>query len=379
MRRLQCLDGLRGILAVYVMAGHLLPFLVLPAAFAPLRAAASHGLAAVDLFFALSGLVIVQSLGGFGDRAGPFLLARAARLFPTYLVVLLAAGLVLALGDPLSAMPWLSGPGAGHGARAIWQPGWPLPWRAHLLAHLTMTHGLLPHAVLPYAYVSILGPAWSLSTEWQFYLLIPLLVAAIGGSRQHPFRLAAAFLALAALGLAAQHVLPAPWRFSRAFLPNAAPYFALGIASTPLFRQPRWADFAGYALVLAAVLVFALARGGGGKLLPPLAWTLCLAVQAAPGHVLLRPFARLLRAGPVLWLGAVSYPLYLVNEPVQRLLALVIAPLCGGNGAVFSLAWAPAAVVLPLAAAWLLHRHVERPSHRWGRAVAARHALAASF
>jgi peptidoglycan/LPS O-acetylase OafA/YrhL len=47
MKRLTRLDGLRGVLAVYVMIGHAMPFVLLPGwAKAPF----SHGEAAVDLF-----------------------------------------------------------------------------------------------------------------------------------------------------------------------------------------------------------------------------------------------------------------------------------------------------------------------------------------
>jgi peptidoglycan/LPS O-acetylase OafA/YrhL len=54
-----CLDGLRGVLAFYVMLGHTLPFAPLPHW---LHWLFLHGGAGVDVFFILSGLVIVQSL-----------------------------------------------------------------------------------------------------------------------------------------------------------------------------------------------------------------------------------------------------------------------------------------------------------------------------
>lgn len=57
MKRLECLDGLRGVLAVYVMLGHMAPFAALPSWIA---GSLSHGGAAVDVFFMLSGLVILR-------------------------------------------------------------------------------------------------------------------------------------------------------------------------------------------------------------------------------------------------------------------------------------------------------------------------------
>jgi len=63
----------------------------------------------------------------------------------------------------------------------------------------------------------------------------------------------------------------------------------------------------------------------------------------------------------VQWLGVVSYPLYLVNEPVQRACAMLVAPLVHGNAAVFTAVWLPIAVVAPVVAAGWVHRFIESP------------------
>src|ERR1700709_1502871 len=84
MKRLECLDGLRGVLALYVAVGHMASFAQLPGW---LVRALSHGEAAVDVFFILSGMVILRSLDGFGYRATPFLAARVFRIFPVFLAV----------------------------------------------------------------------------------------------------------------------------------------------------------------------------------------------------------------------------------------------------------------------------------------------------
>jgi peptidoglycan/LPS O-acetylase OafA/YrhL len=176
--RLRALDGLRGVLALYILLGHTAPFLRLPPACGGVAAALSHGRGAVELFFVLSGMVILRSLGAGSARvnAGPFLAARAGRLLPVYALALALAVVALSCGNPFAAMPYLLGSAA---ARDIAETVWPRPWLAHLAAHMTLTQGALPPALLPDAEFTILGPAWSLSTEWQFYL---------GHARHPPWR-----------------------------------------------------------------------------------------------------------------------------------------------------------------------------------------------
>ena len=332
MQRLARMDGLRGILAVYVMLGHAMPFTDLPNW---ITAPFGHGEAAVDLFFALSGLVIVNSLERFGGEFLPFMAARARRLLPVYFVVLGLSIALLVLGNPLAAMPWVGPAGA-----LFWAAGLPqgFPW--HLAAHLFLLHGVMPQGLLPYAYVTLLGPAWSLSTEWQFYVVIGLAA---------PKRLGLFALAMLAAG-AAYHFLNLPpwWQFSRAFLPDAAPYFALGVGSAVWLRG-------GGKKIFAVCLLGACGIGwlnGPDKALVPLAWA---AAMLAQDH----KWGAVLESRGMRYLGAISYPLYLLNEPVQRGLAMLLAPLAHGGATVFMLVWLPAAVVTPVLAAALLHHGVE--------------------
>src|SRR5208282_1179313 len=134
VKRLECLDGLRGALALYVLLTHMAPFAVLPPA---LLALLSHGEAGVDLFFMLSGLVIVRSLEQFDYHARPFLIARAARIFPVFLPVFAFAVAVQPVAVDFAHMPWI---GPDSTARLIWSDGWPASWALELAAHLTMLH-----------------------------------------------------------------------------------------------------------------------------------------------------------------------------------------------------------------------------------------------
>ena len=102
MKRLECLDGLRGVLAVYVLVSHMAPFAALPAW---ISSPLSHGGAAVDVFFILSGLVIVRSLESFQFDARRFLIMRGSRIYPVFLVMVVVAAAAQALPVDFSAMP----------------------------------------------------------------------------------------------------------------------------------------------------------------------------------------------------------------------------------------------------------------------------------
>jgi peptidoglycan/LPS O-acetylase OafA/YrhL len=360
MRRLVCMDGLRGLLAFYVMLSHTLPFAPLPRW---LNWLFQHGGAGVDVFFILSGLVIVQSLDSFRYHVRPFLIARVARIYPVFLLVFVFAVAVQPLATGFERMAWI---GPDSPARSIWSGGWPQDWGGFIATHMTMTHGLFPNGVLPNVWVGFLGAAWSLSTEWQFYLLALLI-----GARLGLLRTAWLFLAMATAAVAWHAAAPEPWQFSRAFLPNKAQYFALGVVSAIVVRgSPQ--GLRAYLVVLTATLTVSVAQGGLDKLLPPVVWTACLAAQLAPQVRMLRPLTAVLQSRPLVWLGAVSYCIYLVNEPVQKLFGVTLAMLVRGDAALFTALWIPGAVVLPVLASWLLHERIELPALRLGRDLARR-------
>ena len=367
VKRLECLDGLRGVLALYVLLTHMAPFAVLPAWIAGLL---SHGESAVDVFFVLSGLVIVRSLEHYNYRARPFLIARVARIFPVFLPVFVFAVLVQTIALDFSRMPWI---GPDSPAREIWSSGWPSAWMAELVAHLTMLHGLFPHAILPNVWVSFLGASWSLSTEWQFYALVVLIGQRFGRGEHGRERLVLLLLAVAFAAVALRHLTPPEWWFSRAFLPNKAMFFALGVASAGLVEDPRrWPRFV---IVLCFVLILCLWEDNPLKVMAPMAWVICLAAQAVRGRMGgswggLRELGALFSSLTLRRLGAISYCLYLVNEPIQKVVGVMLAEMVDGRSMVFTLLWVPSAVLIPLGVAWWLHFLIEVPALHRGRMLA---------
>lgn len=168
-----------------------------------------------------------------------------------FIAVFIAAVAVQPLATGFERMAWI---GPDSPARFIWSGGWPNDWGLFIAAHLTMTHGLFPDGVLPDVWVGFLGAAWSLSTEWQFYLLALLI-----GGRLGLRALAWLFLVVSATAIAWHALVPDAWQFSRAFLPNKAQYFALGIASAIVVRDGT-KGLGAYLTVLGVTLV--LRRSG---------------------------------------------------------------------------------------------------------------------
>ena len=351
MQRLSRLDGLRGILAVYVLAGHALPFTAMPHWSA---APFSHGEAAVDLFFALSGLVIVSSLERCNERFWPFMQNRAHRLLPVYYTVLAMSVVVILLGSPLAAMPWIS---PTSYAGLFWARPPQLIWQ--ILAHATLVHGLVPQGLLPWAWITVLGPAWSLSTEWQFYVMMALLLPCLKGSRRLT-HFAYIVLCLGVFYRVSLPLLPAYWQFSRAFLPDAAPYFALGLASAVWIRSRNPIP---YLLCLITVFGLGLISGVPSRALTSVGWTVLLLAQRNPRMPLL---PKLLDSRAAQYLGAISYPLYLINEPLQRFCAMLVAPFAHGSAQLFTLLWLPVALSSPILAAAMLHKWIEAPAMKAG-------------
>jgi peptidoglycan/LPS O-acetylase OafA/YrhL len=312
------LNGLRGLAVAAVVAHH---FFVWPAG----------GSLGVDLFFVLSGFLITTLLleerADLGTiRLAAFYMRRARRLLPA-LVVLLAAYLVIdaAKGHDGFRMVATAGLYAGNLVQAFTVPN---PLDGHGLDHL-----------------------WSLAEEEQFYLVWPILLLLLSRSRRLVAWLALLWLSAVVyrLGFVVSGV-----RIERIYMgPDT---HAAGLLAGALLAcvRVRWASFTVPESVAQAslfVALFAVVFFGGGSLL----WLYGLPVfeVAAVGLVAAAVSPTALRTGlswgPLVWLGSISYSLYLWHKVIiwafDRRLPLLTLP-------------------LSLAIAWASTRWVEQPFRR---------------
>lgn len=340
---LRPLTALRFVAAAWVVLYTCWPFL--DVGFTPHLA--SKGYLGVELFFVLSGFILSHVyLEAFGTRRfgyRSFLWARIARVYPLHLVTLLGV-MALALGAAAA--------GIAMQARVI---DWP-----SLPANLLMLHawGLAPEAAFNH-------PSWSISAEWFAYLTFPVFAAGAWALRARPWlAVAAASAALLALYVVFQSLagFPLTQATIRWGALRIVPCFALGCALYLVHRKggvPR----PGLLSALSVVLIFATAS-----------LQIWDGVIVLLGGLLILSLGSLdnVRAGPLssrfaVWLGEISYALYMVLIPWTLVAVNGLARVTGSESKTFGLPLWLGIVLGAVMTAALAHHLVEKPARTWLR------------
>ena len=356
--RLAALDGLRGLAALVVVVHHCaltLPTLAQQwtapdratlgwwATYTPLHLLWA-GDEAVLVFFVLSGLVLTRPfLTAAGPGAWPaYYRRRAVRLYVPVVAAVAFTAVVIALFPRTGGQGW----------------SW---WTA---AHVVPDD---PSALL--ADAALLGGTswrnsvlWSLRVEVWFSLALPVYVVLVRGLRT-PLR-ASVPVVLAAMGWASWHghdLLSLLCVFAVGAL-LARRLDVLAAHGRRLEGSPgAWAGALAAAVVLLMATWELKALGAPASLWVPVgrpAATLGAALLVfAALHC--PPVRSLAGTRPLQWLGAVSFSLYLVHEPIVVTLATLTPSGLGGFAVV-----AGTGVPLSLAAALAFSHLVERPSRR---------------
>ena len=376
MPRLAPIEGLRAYLALWVLACHAMAFSGYEddGSLSGIPKLLSEGWFAVDVFVIVSGFVIFLLLDRREENYRQFLCRRFFRLYPVYLPLFL-------LAIPASWLWWWNLQHAPayqhahdvefflHHIQAEWQ-NWPL----NMAAHLVMLHGLIPDAWYGNAQASRmwLGPAWSISLEWQFYLVAPAAyLLATSVKARHQFLLAALGLGL----LYAGH----RYAWGIGFLPFHGEFFFVGAASFFLYKRhaERGTSAEGPRLFLTATglaFLLYLLSGKVREMIPLGVWIMFFALLLEPED---RPEARWLRAlfthPAAQYLGKISYGIYLSHELVLVAAQAALLKWLPGLGQMAHLgALLSLTVPATFAVSVFLHHYVETPGIKLGRTLAGR-------
>lgn len=352
---LRSLTSLRFLAALWVVLFAAWPHL--DVGFVP--TAVTKGYLGVEVFFVLSGFILshvyLDAAGsgeGFSYRG--FLWARIARVYPLHLVTL--AGMI-ALG-------------AGATVAGLSVSDSLLDWRS-LPAHLSMTHawGLASSAAFNH-------PSWSISAEWFAYLGFPAFAWAAWRMRERPL-LATGVAAAAALALYAVFEPVAGFSLTEATFRWGAlrivPCFALGCALYLIHRRAPVPHAGWLAAASAAGLIVCASLGLWDPLVVLCAGGLILGLGGLDNAR-----AGVLASKPAVYLGEISYSVYMVCAPVLLLGVNVAARLTGADDKrLHGIVWLAVLALIPVAAAATYHL-VERPARKALRGLAARNGPASA-
>ena len=281
------------------------------------------GYLGVNLFFMISGFVIIWSASGRNWYA--FSISRLARLYPAHLVAMTITFLV---------MTWWAEP----------------PFVTDVsqwLANLTMVAPLFGSPFMDGAY-------WSIVIELIFYLWVVIGLFS-GILPRHTDTAVAVWMAF----VVTNNLIVGSRPVELLFLTEYGAYFALGamlwrIMSLGVTRLRLF--LAG----LALVMTFHAAEVQRLDVVARLGEAATPAMTAlANGFIIMlflltATFGRHLKAGPIiLALGGLSYPLYLIHQNAGYILINLAAPAIGKWSAL------ALAIVLSLAVSWWIYRHVE--------------------
>ena len=344
------IEGLRAVAIGLVLVYHAgLPFV-------------RGGFIGVDVFFVLSGFLITGLLVREAEKTGRlhlgrFYARRAKRLLPAAMVVLAVSAIIVITLLPVSDRRIF---GQDIVAAALYVVNWVFAGRA--VDYAAQDVGASP--VLHF---------WSLAVEEQFYIVWPLvLLAVLAIVRRRRSLLRPAM----AVGLTAIVVPSLVWSIvltgrqdSSAFFVTTTRLWELGIGGLLAVGAPLVAKLpralagalglAGAAVIAFSAVVFRESGGwpGAAALVPVLGAAALVAAGMGTGPTLV---SRALAWSPLVWLGGLSYSLYLWHWP-----ALVAAR--SGYG-LTGVKWGVVVVLLSAIPAWVVHKLVENPV-RYSRRV----------
>jgi len=289
------IDGLRAVAVGPVVVFHLAQ------SFLP------GGFVGVDIFFVISGYLISRNIFA-RSAAGRFSILtfyehRLRRIFPAYAAVLFAVLLV----DLVHALP----PDAETAGRTLLAA---IASVTNIWFWTTTDYFAQPAESLPLLHT------WSLSVEEQFYLVFPALVLWAGGRSSRRLRPALVVLFLVSLAIsvpgsflyptASFYLLPA-----RAWELLLGSLLALGLVPALRSRLGRELATAGGLLLIATSMLLLTPRTPfpGLAALPPCLGAALILHAGESGDSL---GARLLSLRPLVFLGLISYSLYLWHWPL---------------------------------------------------------------
>lgn len=350
IKHIAIFDSLRGLMAFWVVLAHTFMSynIYLPRGLSKVFNVAF----AVEVFIILSGFVIFFLLDKQKEPYFKFIIRRFCRIFPVYWVLLIIS--VVTIEYQLVLWQSFDGEGSYWKGRLETAHDSVAYFTGHLLAHIPLLQGLFPHSVLPNSDFAFIEPAWSLSLEWQFYLVAPAIFIAIGNVKNSK----AAGITLLGISILISHLYG---KGGVGFLPKEMHFFILGIISFYIWKHYYSEDNK----ILITIILAAVASSIVVRSVPLLIWFIFmyLAATTNANAIIIK---RILVSKPMMFLASISYPMYLIHTLAIYLpLHLNFQFSIGlSNSEVIA-----STIALSIIFSYLLHVFVEKPGMVLGKKI----------
>lgn len=288
------LDAIRGVAIALVVLQHFI--------FDKFGGIPVPGPLGVTLFFVLSGylitsLLIAERSSTGGIELGRFYIRRIRRLLPALIVLIAVVAIICFPGNSLIALAYVT--------------NWAVRFGIDM--------GALSHT-------------WTLGIEEQFYLVWPIAFIVLS---RWPRVLVAVLLAVILVSIV--------FRDQIGEVMHADALGAGAILAVSRRHLPRWLGIAGWLSIGALVSMTGY--------VPPWGWTV-----AAAGSLLIVGSGLVPTWRPLVWLGTISYGVYLWHYPVERL----IGPIAARGSPVQALLVLITGIFISIGLAVISERWVER-------------------
>jgi len=372
MKRLTPIEGLRAWLALWVLGSHVFYFSGYTAEETTGLAGILHeGALAVSVFMMVSGFVIFNLLDQRRESYPRFIIRRAARIFPAYVFFFACAVLLsgVVFFPALQPTAYMTGQAKyWHDAVADnWQTAW---WNIPL--HLSLLQGLVPDAVMgDYARNAFLLPSWSITLEWQFYLIAPVIfMFAVRERKRGTGRVV--LLAILTVLIFAGH----RFDWGKSFLLYHTEYFIVGAASYFAYRKLHQLLFAAdsvFPVTVALVVAFYLVGLRNHALIPLCLWGAFFALLIEPPGSLSSRLLPLFTNPIAQYLGRISFSIYLAHWLVIILVQAALVRWLPNLSRPIHF-WVLLLIALPatIAIAALAYRYIESPGMEIGKKLSPR-------
>ncbi|WP_299228497.1 acyltransferase [uncultured Psychroserpens sp.] len=283
----------------------------------------SYGWMGVEVFFVISGFVIPYSLLKKGYKLkhyGKFLLKRIVRIHPAYVLSIFGVIILNYLSTQFQ----------------IYE-GKPFQWSTELIAqHFFYVVEFFDNVWLNPVY-------WTLAVEFHYYIIIGLLIAVWNLSNKN--WIAITFVLFVMLSFV---------NIENVKFLRYTDIFAIGTLCAFLKKE---IINKGLYLIAAAVLVIIISYNHG----------IILGILTFSSSIIMAFYDANFNKGALLFLGNISYSLYLLHVPIGgRIINIAKRYDLGEAQKILVILFA---MTVSIIAAWMFYILVEKPSHKWSQRI----------